>query len=369
VGIAIDRVSARETLERAVELADIPRFREGQQRLRAEGRLVGFGLATFIEPAPGGADYMAMLGAGAKEVATVRIDPTGHVTVYTAQVPHGQSHETTLAQIVATELGVPFEHIKVVHGDTQMGPFTLSGTGGSRAATMASGAALFASREVKKQVLQIAGAMLEASPDDLELANSMISVRGVPQKAIPLAQIAMLVYLAPGHLPPGSPFELVGTFAYDGGEGGWAQATHCCWVEIDPQTGKVDITRYLVVEDCGTMINPAVVEGQVRGGTAQGIGGVLYEHAIYDENAQFLTSTFMDYLVPTAMEIPPIEIEHLETPPISPVNFRGVGEGGAICAPPAIINAISDALGVKITQQPLPPTRILELMGAIPAAE
>lgn len=368
VGVTIERVSARETLERAVELADIPGFRQEQQRLRAEGRVVRFGLATFIEPAPGSADYMAMMGVGGKELATVRIEPTGHVTVYTAQVPHGQSHETTLAQIVATELGVPFEHVKVVHGDTQTGPFTLFGTGGSRAATMASGAALFASREVKKQVLQIAGAMLEASPDDLELANSMISVRGVPQKAIPLAQIAMLVYIAPGHLPPGSPSELVGTFAYDGGEGGWAQATHCCWVEIDPQTGKVDITRYLVVEDCGTMINPAVVEGQVRGGTAQGIGGVLYEHAIYDENGQFLTSTFMDYLVPTAMEIPPIEIEHLETPPISPVNFRGVGEGGAICAPPALINAISDALGVKITQQPLTPTRILELMGAIPEA-
>ncbi len=365
VGIAIDRVSARETLERAVELADIPHFREEQQHLRAQGRVAGFGLATFIEPAPGGADYMAMLGAGVKENATVRIEPTGHVTVYTAQVPHGQSHETTLAQIVATELGVPFEHVKVVHGDTQMGPFTFNGTGGSRAATMASGAALFASREVKKQVLQIAGAMLEASPDDLELAQGMVAVRGVPQKAIPLAQIAMLVYLAPGHLPAGSPSELVGTFAYDGGEGGWAQATHCCWVEIDPQTGKVDITRYLVVEDCGTMINPAVVEGQVRGGIAQGIGGVLYEHAIYDKNAQFLTATFMDYLVPTAMEIPPIEIDHLETPPISPVNFRGVGEGGAICAPPAIINAISDALGVTITQQPLTPTRILELMGAI----
>jgi carbon-monoxide dehydrogenase large subunit len=368
VGVTIERVSARETLERAVELADIPGFRQEQQRLRGEGRVVGFGLATFIEPAPGSADYMAMMGVGGKELATVRIEPTGHVTVYTAQVPHGQSHETTLAQIVATELGVPFEHVKVVHGDTQMGPFTLFGTGGSRAATMASGAALFASREIKKQVLQIAGAMLEASPDDLEIANSMISVRGVPQKVIPLAQIAMLVYLAPGHLPPGSPSELVGTFAYDGGEGGWAQATHCCWVEIDPQTGKVDITRYLVVEDCGTMINPAVVEGQVRGGTAQGIGGVLYEHAIYDENGQFLTSTFMDYLVPTAMEIPPIEIEHLETPPISPVNFRGVGEGGAICAPPALTNAIADALGVKITQQPLTPTRILELMGAIPPA-
>ncbi len=307
VGLTIERISARETLERAVELADIPRFREEQKRLRADGRVVGFGLATFIEPAPGGADYMAMLG-GAKEPAIVKIEPTGHVTAYTAQVPHGQSHETTLAQIVATELGVPFEHVKVVHGDTQMGPFSLFGTG---------------------------------------------------------AQIAMLVYLAPTNLPPGSPTELVATYAYDGGEGGWAQATHCCWVEIDPRSGKVEITRYLVVEDCGTMINPAVVEGQVCGGTAQGIGGVLYEHAIYDENGQFLTSTFMDYLVPTAMEIPPIEIDHLETPAISPVNFRGVGEGGAICAPPAIINAISDALGVKITEQPLTPTRILELMGAI----
>ena len=364
VGIAIDRISARETLERAVELSDLAHLHEEHRRLREQGRVVGFGMATFIEPAPGGADYMAMLG-GAKEPAIVKIEPTGHVMVYTAQVPHGQSHETTLAQIVASELGVPFEHVKVVHGDTQMGPFTLFGTGGSRAATMASGAALFATREVKKQVLQIASAMLEASPDDMEIVNSVVSVRGVPQKAIPLAQIATLVYLAPAHLPPGAPTELMGTFAYDGGEGGWSQATHCCWVEIDPQTGKVDITRYLVVEDCGTMINPAVVEGQVRGGVAQGIGGVLYEHAIYDEDGQFLTATFMDYLVPTAAEIPPIEIDHLETPPISPVNFRGVGEGGAICAPPAIINAISDALGVKITEQPLTPTRILELMGVL----
>ena len=366
LGFTLERVSARETLERAVELANIPAFHEEQKHLRAQGRLVGFGLATFIEPAPGGAEYMAAMGGGGKEMATVRIEPSGYVTAFTAQAPHGQSHETTLAQVVASELGVPFENVKVVHGDTQIAPFSMIGTGGSRAATMASGAALFATREVKKQVLQIAGGMLEASPDDLELANNIISVRGVPQKAIPLAQIAMLVYLAPGHLPPGSPSELVGTYAYDGGEGGWSQATHCCWVEVDPQTGKLDITRYLVVEDCGTMINPAVVEGQVRGGTAQGIGGVLYEHAVYDDNAQFLTSTFMDYLVPTATEIPPIEIDHLETPPISPVNFRGVGEGGAICAPPAIINAVSDALDVKITQQPLTPTRILELLGAIP---
>src|SRR5258707_7905201 len=369
LGFTLERVSARETLERAVELANIPAFREEQKHLRAQGRLVGFGLATFIEPAPGGAEYMAAMGVGGKEMATVRIEPSGYVTAFTAQAPHGQSHETTLAQVVASELGVPFENVKVVHGDTQTAPFSMIGTGGSRAATMASGAALFATREVKKQVLQIAGGMLEASPDDLELSNNIISVRGVPQKAIPLAQVAMLVYLAPSHRPPRSPSELVGTYAYDVGEGGRSQVTPCCWVEVDPQTGKVDITRYLVVEDCGTMINPAVVEGQVRGGTAQGIGGVLYEHAVYDDNAQFLTSTFMDYLVPTATEIPPIEIDHLETPPISPVNFRGVGEGGAICAPPAIINAVSDALDVKITQQPLTPTRILELIGAIPTIQ
>ncbi len=309
---------------------------------------------------------MADQGQQSKEMATVRIEPDGRVTVFTAQSPHGQGHETTLAQVVASELGVPLDAVKVVHGDTLVTPFSLSGTGGSRAATFASGAALFAAREVREKVLQVAAAMMEANPMDLELTGGMVGVQGVPQKAIPLARVAMLVYAAPGQLPPGSPTELVATFAYDGGEGGFSQATHCCWVEIDRQTGKINITRYLVVEDCGTMINPAVVEGQVRGGTAQGIGGVLYEHAIYDENAQFLTGTFMDYLVPTAMEIPPIEIEHLETPAISPVNFRGVGEGGAICAPPAITNAVSDALGVKITEQPLTPTRILELLGAIP---
>jgi carbon-monoxide dehydrogenase large subunit len=366
-GVTIDRISARETLDRALELVDLPRLRALQQSQREQGRLVGFGLATFIEPAPGGAAFMADLGDKSKEMATVRIEADGHSTVFTAQSPHGQSHETTLAQVVASELGVPLEHVKVVHGDTLVTPFSFSGTGGSRAATFASGAALFAARAVRDKVFQIASAMMEANPADLELVNGTVGVKGVPQKAVPLAQIAMQVYSSSGQLPEGSPSELVATYAYDGGEGGFSQATHCCWVEIDRQTGKVDITRYLVVEDCGTMINPAVVEGQVRGGTAQGIGGVLYEHAIYDENAQFLTATFMDYLVPTAMEIPPIEIEHLETPPISPVNFRGVGEGGAICAPPAITNAIADALGVTITQQPLTPTRILELIGAIPS--
>jgi carbon-monoxide dehydrogenase large subunit len=157
---------------------------------------------------------------------------------------------------------------------------------------------------------------------------------------------------------------------FDGDEGGWSQATHVCWVDVDPGTGQVKIDRYLVVEDCGTMINPAIVEGQIRGGIAQGIGGVLYEHAAYDEAGQFLAGTFMDYLMPSTTEVPHIEIDHLETPPISAVNFRGVGEGGAIVAPAALTNAIEDALaplGVKITEQYLPPSRILELTGEIEA--
>jgi carbon-monoxide dehydrogenase large subunit len=233
---------------------------------------------------------------------------------------------------------------------------------------MASGAVLYGTRRIKDGVLKIAAGLLEASPEDLQLEDAMISVKGAPQRALPLGQVAMMCYMAPDHLPPGSePLTEVDN-DFDGDEGGWAQATHACWVTVDRDTGQVKIDRYHVVEDCGTMINPAIVEGQVRGGVAQGIGGVLYEHAAYDEDGQFLAGTFMDYLLPTTTEVPRIEIDHLETPPISPVNFRGVGEGGALVAPAALTNAIEDALaplGVKITEQYLPPARILELIGTI----
>jgi carbon-monoxide dehydrogenase large subunit len=256
----------------------------------------------------------------------------------------------------------------VVYGDTRYTPFSLIGTGGSRSATMASGAVLYGTRHIKEAVLKIAAGMLEASPEDLQIEDAMISVKGAPQRAVPLGQVAMLCYMAPDHLPPGAEPVTEVDHDFDGDEGGWAQATHACWVSVDPDTGQVKIDRYLVVEDCGTMINPAIVEGQVRGGVAQGIGGVLYEHAAYDDDGQFLAGTFMDYLLPTTTEVPTIEIDHLETPPISPVNFRGVGEGGALVAPAALTNAIEDALaplGVKVTEQYLPPARILQLIGAI----
>ena len=198
-----------------------------------------------------------------------------------------------------------------------------------------------------------------------------VSVRGVPATRRTLGEIAAFAYRGRGRLPPGSATGIEATFDYAIPDGGWSQATHCCWVRIDLDTGLVTIDRYLVVEDCGALINPAIVDGQIAGGVAQGIGGVLYERAEYDDQAQLLTSTFADYLLPTSAEIPTIEIHHLESPPQGPVDFRGVGEGGAIGAPAALCNAIADALlpfGVEILEQHLPPTRILELAGVIAPA-
>jgi carbon-monoxide dehydrogenase large subunit len=230
---------------------------------------------------------------------------------------------------------------------------------------MAGGSTLHASRELRAKVLEVAAHLLEASPDDLRLAGGVISVQGVPSSTLTLPQVAAAVE-EPGRLPPEVDATLEVTRVYDGGEGGWSGGTHCAIVEVDAETGQVTIDRYVVVEDCGVMINPAIVEGQVRGGVAQGVGAVLLERSAYDEYGQFLSGTLMDYLLPTATEVPRIEIEHMETIPLdADVNFRGIGEGGMIVAPPTICNAIEDALaplGVRIHEQHLPPWRILELI-------
>jgi len=215
-------------------------------------------------------------------------------------------------------------------------------------------------------VLDHAADLLEAHRDDLVITDGSIHVAGVPSISITMADVARKAITDD---PPGFPGEAIrAVAAWDGGEGGWAQATHVCWVEVDLATGKVRIPRYLVVEDCGELINPAVVDGQIAGGVAQGIGAVLYEHSVYDERGNCQTGTFLDYLLPTAAEIPDIEIHHLETPSDIEANYRGVGEGGMIAAPAALTNAIEDALahlGVRVTEQHLPPTRILELAGVI----
>jgi aerobic carbon-monoxide dehydrogenase large subunit len=366
-GRSLAGITIKESLDRLAEMVDLADFRRRQLEARAAGRYLGIGMACYIEAAPGPRQGDAPLG---REEMRMRLDDDGSVVVFTGQMPHGQSHETTLAQIAADEFGVAFESVRVVAGDTDVVPAGF--TGGSRSATMAGGAALTTARALRSKVLDVAAHLLEAGVEDLVMNDSGVAVQGVPTSAMSLASLAVAAR-TPGRLPAEVDPELQVTLAYDGGQGGWAGGTHCAIVEIDIETGLVRIERYIVVEDCGVLINPAVVNGQIRGGVAQGIGAVLLEKSAYDTDGQFLASTFMDYLMPTAVDIPRIEISHLQTVPLDPdVNFRGVGEGGMIVAPVTMCNAIEDALapfGVRITEQHLPPSRILELTGAIPTVE
>jgi len=356
-------VTTVEALERVAQLVDFPAFRRRQAQARAQGRYLGVGVATFIEAAPGprpeGPD-----GALGSESMRLRLTEDGIVVLFTGQMPHGQSHQTTLAQIAADEFGVPFEQVRVVVGDSDVVPFGL--TGGSGTATMTGGVALHGARDLKAKVLDFAAYLMEARAQDLLISDGNVWVRGDPASAIAVSEVGRRAASGQFGADVDAALEVEATF--DGGEGGWSGGTHCAIVEVDAETGLVKVERYVAVEDCGALINPAVVEGQIRGGIAQGIGAVLLEKSAYGEDGSFQSATFMDYLMPTTCDIPRIEIEHLETVPLdADVNFRGVGEGGMIVAPPTVVNAIEDALspfGVRIYEQHLPPARILELIAA-----
>jgi aerobic carbon-monoxide dehydrogenase large subunit len=360
-------VTTKESLDRVAQLVDYPAFRRRQADERARGRYLGIGLATFIEAAPGPRSPGGPEGPMGLESMRLRLEEDGIVTLFTGQMPHGQSHQTTLAQIAADEFGVPFEQVRVVVGDTDVVPFGL--TGGSRSATMTGGVALHGARQLKVKVLDVASHLMEASARDLEIIDGRVLVRGDPASAIEVAEVAQRV--AAGEIGADVDSNLEVNATFDGGEGGWSGGSHCAIVEVDVETGMVMVERYVAAEDCGALINPAVVEGQIRGGIAQGIGAVLLERSAYDEDGNFQSATFMDYLLPTACDVPRIEIEHLETVPLdADVNFRGVGEGGMIVAPPTIVSAVEDALapfGVRIYEQHLPPARILELIAAADA--
>jgi carbon-monoxide dehydrogenase large subunit len=356
-GPTVDHMSARATLDRAVELTLLDSFRAEQAAARERGRYLGFGTAVFAEAAPGPPDYGPALGAGSSprsaQQARARLEADGTVSVFTSQQPHGQGHETTLAQLAADGLGLPVEDVHVVHGDTSATPFNAVGTGGSRSATLASGAVMAAAEMLRARIVELYADRHELDPGDVEVAGGTVAARGVPASAWGFAQVATL---APD-------IEVLSDFAIP--PGGWTQATHCCWVEVDTHTGQVAIPRYLVVEDCGTMINPNIVEGQVSGGVIQGLSTVLYERFVYDEDGQPRAITLLDYLLPTVAEAPDIEIEHLDSPPQGPVNFRGAGESGAVGSPAALSNAIEDALapfGVTVTDKYLPPDRILAMI-------
>jgi aerobic carbon-monoxide dehydrogenase large subunit len=352
-------VTTSEALERVAQMADFPAFRRRQAQARAQGRYLGIGVATFIEAAPGPRGPDGALGS---ESMRLRLTEDGIVALFTGQMPHGQSHQTTLAQIAADEFGVPFEQVRVVVGDSAVVPFGL--TGGSRSATMTGGVALHGARQLKAKVLDFAASVMEVSAQDLLITDGNVWVRGDPASAIAVSEVARRAASGQAGADVDAALEVEAT--YDGGQGGWSGGTHCAIVEVDAETGLVKVERYIAVEDCGALINPAVVEGQIRGGIAQGIGAVLLERSAYAEDGSYQSATFMDYLMPTTCDVPRIEIEHLETVPLdADVNFRGVGEGGMIVAPPTVVNAIEDALapfGVRIYEQHLPPARILELI-------
>ncbi len=358
-GMNYDLITAEETLERAVGILGYEDFRREQSAARAEGRYLGVGISVFVEPSAMGARRVS-------DGAAIRVDTSGRVLVSMGSGSQGHSVETTICQIVADELGVDIADVAIVIGDTAATPFGAT-TGGSRNAVSGGNSAIKAAADLRAKILEIAGHALEASAEDLEIVGGVVSVKGAPVHQKTLGEIATLAETSlnlPAGMQPG--LESVGCFTTSTGYT-FSNATHVAVCEVDIETGKVGVRRFIVSEDCGVIINPNVVEGQIAGGVIQGIGGVLYEHFVYDESGNPLTTTYLDYLIPTSTEVPVIEYDHLETEaPTNPGGFKGMGEGGAIGAPAAIINAVADALspfGVKITRQPLTPPAVLALLG------
>lgn len=358
-GVVIADVSPAETLEQAAELIGYESFRAEQAAGRAEGRHLGIGLSLYIEPSTG-------MGALGMESAIVRIDPGGVVHVAVGSGAHGQGIETTMAQVVADELGVDVDDVVVHQGDTAVAPFG-GGTGGSRTAIVVGGAVRRAAAEARAKVAAIAAHMLEAAPEDIVIERGRAAVAGTPARSVSLAEVAAAAYLAPDRLPEGLAPGLEFAARHQAPPVTYSNACHACVCEVDVATGAVRLLRYVVSEDCGVMINPAIVEGQIAGGVAQGIGGALFEEVVYDGSGNPLTATFLDYLVPTADDVPPITYGHVETPSPALGGHKGMGEGGAIGAPAAVFNAVADALaplGVRLRRTPLSPPALADALAA-----
>jgi len=352
--LVYDSGDCKASLEDALRAVGYEGLRTEQARLRERGIYRGIGLSGYVEGT----------AIGPYEGATVRLDASGHATVATGACSQGQGHETSFAQIAADALGIPLEWVTVVGGDTAAIPFGV-GTFASRSAVNAGSSIHEAADRVREKIVTAAAALLEAAPADIEVADGMVSVRGAPGSAAPLASViraAIPTFAKPGVVSP----DFEATVYHHQPTVTYTNAVHVAVVDVDPGTGAVKLLRYLVAHDCGKLINPVIVEGQIHGGVAQGVGGGLLEEMVYDEQAQLLTGTFMDYLVPTAMELPAIETVHLEYPsPRNPLGIKGIGEGGAISPPAAIANAVEDALspwGVRVTRTPLGPSVVLGLL-------
>jgi carbon-monoxide dehydrogenase large subunit len=295
---------------------------------------MGIGISTFVEPS-GGAGF---------ESGLVRVERTGQVTVVTGASSHGQGHETSFAQVAAEKLGVPIEQVTVVHGDTAATPVGV-GTFGSRSMMLGGGAVVRATERVVDKAKRIAAKLLEAAPEDLLVVENGLGVVGAAEKKVTWAQLAEAAYTQLAKLPEGEEPGLEATAYFENKAEAWPFGTHIAVVRIDRETGQLHIQKFVAVDDCGTIVNPMIVEGQILGGIAQGIGEALLEQVIFDQSGQTLTASLMDYAVPRADTMPELILDHTETPsPLNPLGAKGVGEAGTNGCPPAIVNAVADAL-------------------------
>jgi carbon-monoxide dehydrogenase large subunit len=369
-GNVYDSGSYTAALAKLLEVARYDDLRAEQTTARANGRHLGIGVACFLELTGPGAQFYGVGGApiSGQDGATLRLEPSGAVTALVGVTNQGQGTPTALAQIIGDELALPVDAITVLSGDTAVTPYG-GGTWASRGMPIGGGATLLAARALAAKIRAAAGVLLEAHPDDVELRAARAGVRGAPDRALSYAELARTVHFRSNALQGLEP-SLEATVHYTNQQP-WTftNGAHLAVVEVDVETGRVRVVRYVAVDDCGHIVNPALVEGQIAGGVAQGLGGALVEHCVYDASGQLLTATLMDYAVPTATDIPPLELYHLETPaPSIAGGFKGAGEAGTTGAPAAILNAVNDALapfGVLISDQPITPERVLRALGKL----
>ncbi|HEX6079983.1 MAG TPA: xanthine dehydrogenase family protein molybdopterin-binding subunit [Methylomirabilota bacterium] len=364
-GFRYDSGDFPKALESALTLAGYDRLVRERDEGRARGRLRGIGVACYTEYTGIGSETYrrrGMTDMPGHEAATVRVEADGRVTCLVSFPSQGQGHATTTAQLVADQLGVPLEAVTVRQPDTDEAPAG-TGTFASRGAVAQSGAADGAAATVRAGLLDAAGELLEASPADLVLADGAVRVRGMPDRGITVAEVARRC-----HGRAGGPERLAATRHFDPPGPAFSGAVHVASVEVDPDTGRVAVRDYVVMEDCGPVINPMIVEGQIHGAVAQGIGEALGERLVYDESGQLVTGTLMDYALPAAASLPAPTIGHLETPsPLTPGGYKGMGEGGTIGAPAAVANAVADAvkpLGIPVTTLPIDPQSLVRRRGA-----
>jgi len=365
-GFVYDSGDFPKALERALTLAGYERLKAERDLARTGGRLSGIGLSCYTEYTGMGSDTYrgrGMVHVPGPESATVRMHADGGVSCALSFPSQGQGHATTVAQIVADQLGVALQRITVSQPDTDASPAG-SGTFASRGAVAQSGTVDRAAATVRKKLLAVAAALMEASQADVEIADGRVTVRGVPDRGLAVTEIARLAHSPPsGGLPGGVEPGLEATQFFDPPGPTFSGAVHVASVDVDPETGRVTVKEYVVVEDCGPLINPMIVAGQIHGAVAQGIGEALGERLVYDENGQLLTGTLMEYALPVATTLPSFTVGHLETPsPLTPGGHKGMGEGGTVGAPAAIANAVADAvrpLGVLVTALPILPESLV----------